>query len=516
MEIEAKLDEDFLFYLNFTNTFLKRLPDAQMEHKCRVWLYKLCGEPCEGIEMKRCRNIYLANLLVCMQNGVLDPPFLQSPHDIDIMNATEIFAPVPDSVEPPDWLNDTDYHIHSDEASSDKKGRTYIATRTLPNGQGAFAYVGISLTNEEPMWLGAGEGLLAQQMEEKYAEMVPPVHEMEKILARRKSPAERMKVLTFYDVLLQNIADELDGKDTTQNETVEGLLVQLVHDLTEKGMYQDYEAMEEGQKRYELLLLLFDRVKIRRDKVAKREELLDDLEEKVIPISLLQVSDIQPEDKYEFPAAMWEQAIDKIPTKKQMARLQDSYPYILIEKFLQSLSTHKEQIAMRMQRRHENIVTQMKKELRKEGEKKRKVAEDTELACENAVSTLTAVRLAYQQKMDAENQFKDKTELPTSDHTRKYEEMKAAVFDTQKLVEEEALRGKFLAAQINVVSEQTEQFMNVNQELLTKTEEANMKTMRSIKRLNAAIKQYENRILELKAQAGGGVATTQAQGTFFV
>lgn len=36
MEIEAKLDEDFLFYLNFTNTFLKRLPDAQLEHKCRV------------------------------------------------------------------------------------------------------------------------------------------------------------------------------------------------------------------------------------------------------------------------------------------------------------------------------------------------------------------------------------------------------------------------------------------------------------------------------------------------
>lgn len=41
--------------------------------------------------------------------------------------------------------------------------------------------------------------------------MVPPVYEMEKILAKRKDPAERMKVLTFYDVLLQNIADELDG-----------------------------------------------------------------------------------------------------------------------------------------------------------------------------------------------------------------------------------------------------------------------------------------------------------------
>lgn len=50
-----------------------------------------------------------------------------------------------------------------------------------------------------------------QKLEEKYAEMVPPVYEMEKILAKRKDPAERVKVLTFYDVLLQNIADELDG-----------------------------------------------------------------------------------------------------------------------------------------------------------------------------------------------------------------------------------------------------------------------------------------------------------------
>lgn len=77
-----------------------RAPLRSLTRFCvKVWLYKLCGEPCEGIDRKRCRNIYLANLLVCMQNGVLDPPFLQSPHDIDVMNATEVFGPIPDTVE---------------------------------------------------------------------------------------------------------------------------------------------------------------------------------------------------------------------------------------------------------------------------------------------------------------------------------------------------------------------------------------------------------------------------------
>uniref|UniRef100_A0A6P7H494 Uncharacterized protein LOC114344173 n=1 Tax=Diabrotica virgifera virgifera TaxID=50390 RepID=A0A6P7H494_DIAVI len=124
-----------------------------------VWLQKLIGEPCEGVQKKRCRNIYLSNLLVGMQNGLLEKPFMAPARDTDILNAHEVFGPIPDTVELPSWLNDTELdttRIHTSEGKG-KRGRTYVATRTLPNGQGAFAYVGISLTNEEPMWLGAGE-----------------------------------------------------------------------------------------------------------------------------------------------------------------------------------------------------------------------------------------------------------------------------------------------------------------------------------------------------------------------
>lgn len=37
-------------------------------------------------------------------------------------------------------------------------------------------------------------------------------------------------------------------------------------------------------------------------------------------------------------------------------------------RFLELLSNYKEETAMRMQKRHENIVSQLKKELRKDGE----------------------------------------------------------------------------------------------------------------------------------------------------
>lgn len=48
-------------------------------------------------------------------------------------------------------------------------------------------------------------------MQRKFREFIPPVTEMERILARRKNPKEREKVVKFYTDLLKNIADEIDG-----------------------------------------------------------------------------------------------------------------------------------------------------------------------------------------------------------------------------------------------------------------------------------------------------------------
>lgn len=224
-----------------------------------------------------------------------------------------------------------DKEFEPQDSTEGGKTRTYLATRTLPNGQGAFAYIGISMGDDDA-WLAQGEGRLYEsELARQYEQQVPPQYEMEKILARRKDPKEREKVLTFYDALMQCIVDELDGKAFVENATIEGLLEQLVHDLKEQGRYAEYEQLNQHERRTELLLLLYDRVYNRRSKIMKREELLDDIEQKIMPKSFFEDS-VQPEDKYEFPAAMWELAINRVPAKRLMDMLQVAYPVPVIQK----------------------------------------------------------------------------------------------------------------------------------------------------------------------------------------
>ncbi|RZC43002.1 uncharacterized protein BDFB_011753, partial [Asbolus verrucosus] len=470
MEIENKLNEDFIFYLGFVNSYLKHLHDKETKHKCEQWLQKLCGEVCNGIDKKRGRNIYLSQLLLCMQTGNLSKEFLIPANEVDLANAAEVFQLAPDesAVETPAWLEDND--ISPDSPGIDgKMGRTYLATRCLPDGQGAFAYVAVSLEDEEPKWLGGGEGVFDRHMEQKFQEEVPE-YEMEKILTRRKDPAEREKVVTFYNVLLQNIEDELDEKiQPHQNETINGLLEQLEQDMKDRGQFEPFEGLSEKHLRNELLLVLHDRIKLRINKVVKREELLDEIEQNLVSKSFFETSVIE-EDKCQLPAAM----------------------------FLELLSNHKEEIAIRIHRRHENIASQMKRELRREDDKGKKLVEEAQNACDNAFTILEAVKEQYKKKQGAEQRNTDKMKIPQSKHSQLYDQMRAALYDTQKSVENEAARGRELAAEISVVNEQTEMCAKINEGTIRKIEEANMAIMKNIKRLNEAIKNQQERINQVR------------------
>lgn len=55
--------------------------------------------------------------------------------------------------------------------------------------------------------------------------------------------------------------------EAAENET-EGLLIQLIHDLCNKGAYGPYQTLDEADKRIELL---FERVEVREHRVVKRE-----------------------------------------------------------------------------------------------------------------------------------------------------------------------------------------------------------------------------------------------------
>lgn len=56
-----------------------------------------------------------------------------------------------------------------------------------------------------------------------------------------------------------------------------------------------------------------------------------------------------------------------------------------------------------------------------------------------------------------------------------------------------------MAAQINSVNEQTELFVNITDDIVRKTEEQNMRTLRSVKKLTMAIKQYEGIIQDIRS-----------------
>ncbi|KAJ3648501.1 hypothetical protein Zmor_020299 [Zophobas morio] len=494
MELENKLDEDFVFYLGFVNSYLKHVRDKDIRFHCEQWLQKLCGEPCYGIEQKRGRNIYLSQLLLCMQTGIFGKEFQVPVNEVNVANAIDIFqlAQEDDALELPIWLEDNEADVGA-RGKDAKQGRTYMATRTLPDGQGAFAYVAVSLEEEEPKWLGGGEGLFDRHMEQKFKEEVPE-YEMEKILARRKDPKEREKVVTFYKVLLSNIEDELDEKVAPgENETIVGLLDQLEQDLKDRGEFEPFEDLSPENLRIEMLLLLHDRIQLRINKVLKREEILDEIERSVLSKSVFETS-VTAEDKFLLPAYMWEQAINKAPNKKHLERLFEVYPAILIEKFLQLLSDHKEEIAQRMQRRHENIAAQMKHALRKEDEKGKRVVDQAQTSCNLASQIHKAVKEAYTKRADAIKKNEQKTAIPKSAHSELYDEMRAALFDTYKSVEVEAQRGKMLAAQIGEINEQTEQCSKVTEENVKKIEEKNMDIMKNIKRLNAAIDNQQKRI----------------------
>lgn len=66
--------------------------------------------------------------------------------------------------------------------------------------------------------------------------------------------------------------------------------------------------------------------------MTKREELLDEIEKSVMTKSFFETS-VTEDDKYQLPAAMWEQAIKKAPNKKHIDKLRDNYPLSIIEKY---------------------------------------------------------------------------------------------------------------------------------------------------------------------------------------
>lgn len=119
---------------------------------------KLCGGTYTTREQKRNRNIFLSNLVLCMQSGNLVEPFTIQPHEVNVLECVKYFGDPQVELEEQDWL---DQPPEAPDASSDGRvdGRTYVATRAMPGGQGAMAYIAVTFA-DEAKWLGGGEGFV--------------------------------------------------------------------------------------------------------------------------------------------------------------------------------------------------------------------------------------------------------------------------------------------------------------------------------------------------------------------
>lgn len=125
------------------------------------------------------------------------------------------------------------------------------------------------------------------------------------------------------------------------------------------------------------------------------------------------------------------------------------------------MSNYKEETAIRMQKRHENIVSQLKKELRKDGEEDRNKMivsillmpmyifvnmylsiillfcfyKNSQQSAKRACDALADVKRARARQQEAELRVQEKRKIPVSAHSEMYDQMRNALFDTQKSVE---------------------------------------------------------------------------------
>ncbi|RZF45019.1 hypothetical protein LSTR_LSTR001980 [Laodelphax striatellus] len=152
--VESKLDEDHLFYLQFTNNFISNVTRPRDYDHCVRWLERLAGEPMYGIEAKRNRNMYLAQLLVAMQDNKVKGPFAGPPPHGKLPNAGEVFGLAPKSEDDGGIIEDADRELNmADYQYESEDGRLYIASCALPNNSGVMAYVGLTFGGGEGLWL---------------------------------------------------------------------------------------------------------------------------------------------------------------------------------------------------------------------------------------------------------------------------------------------------------------------------------------------------------------------------
>lgn len=258
LNLNLKLDEEFLYILEFSKTVLSNFSNDQIQNSlCDQWLSKLCSDSYEKMNAKRTRNSYLTKLIVCMFNGQLSEMFLEKPPEGDL-NAIEM----PFIIETePYWLKDA---IGSNENGNLNDGgkdcRTYMSTKMLDDNRGVCAYIAMNVTDEGDD--DNGNNWLNFDDERKFDGKIEDIFEKDERLnlenlIRNQSMKKMTEENVFFEhrkFLIKLIMNELEGKaDEGENPDLEEFVGHYLREIQGTEEEQVYTDLPSYKKRNFLL-----------------------------------------------------------------------------------------------------------------------------------------------------------------------------------------------------------------------------------------------------------------------
>lgn len=139
-----RLDDDFLFLLQFANNPMKTLNQRKQELS-KMWILKLT-ESCQemNVTSKMRRNDYLTKLLNCIQTATFTEPFNHPPPKKDLPHLDYDYNKIFETF--PEWISELKAREERDIKVGGRGFETYFSSKFLDNG--ACAYLAVSVQNE--------------------------------------------------------------------------------------------------------------------------------------------------------------------------------------------------------------------------------------------------------------------------------------------------------------------------------------------------------------------------------
>ncbi|KAJ9573516.1 hypothetical protein L9F63_009080 [Diploptera punctata] len=537
---EDKLDEDFITILSTVRNNICNLNSEADRNLAQLWVDKLSGEAYDGVELKRSRNIYLTRLAsqIPDPDSRLNAPFDEPPPDGKLTSPDITFKLQSPEEKRPEWLRELiqEDQLTSDISHTSEDGRTYLATHTMKDGIGAFGYLAVTVANDGPLWVGAGEdasssasktstkrkrpvicrdpaspqALLSRISEERnpWANVAGQlkkitnrkvIENIQQMLEKRHSPEGRDGLLHYYDILLENITKEMDtcgcGK-TVHNAHVQHLMDKLERDLEEAGENVCECEMPPAEKRMYMLELLHKRTEDRLKAVKERERALDQMER-----TLESLDDEEESEDDLNEDALWLNTVEQGPSEQNVKRLLNVYPPELVERFAELLAIWRHEMVRRCRNRHENIVATMEKELKVEanlGVEKYKEARDTWMRAAKALQEVQAAQQKAKESAELESLMERQSSAKHArGRTKLINEIQGEFSEAQQRFDDERGKGEKLREQIIHETQRIENATELSEAAIDQLQADGEALRTEIMQLDNELEDQETRMADL-------------------